>query len=205
MKKYLFLFFFTLHISLLAQNFMINGKFSKPFNEHYERAYILEAVFATNNNAYSVGVFLGIAKVNFNFDGYHWASSYSEESTKAIVGIITYIYPLYLTNLDVLQRIYLSFTWANIADQGVFQGGGYMFAGSGYAYPNSKNEKIWIISSGYKIPYKSVNFLLGLGYQHREYALTFRKYAGGTNSPTYHSIHQIEKSLQIDIALQYIF
>ncbi len=203
MKKYLFLFLFTLHISLLAQNFMINGKFSKPFNEHYERAYILEAVFATNNNAYSIGVFLGVAKVNFNFEKY-WASSYSEATTKYITGIITYIYPLYLTNLDVLQRIYLSFTWATIADYGVFPGGGYMFPGTGYVFPNSKNEKIWIISSGYKIPFKSVNFLLGLGYQHREYNLEFDEY-DNNNYVNTHIIHQIEKSLQIDIALQYIF
>ena len=205
MKKYLLLFLLSSLTSLSAQNFIINGKFSKPYNENYNKAYILEALVATNNNAYSIGAFLGLADLDFNNYGYDWAASYEDTGTKYIYGFITYIYPLNQSNLDFLRPIYLSLTWAQISDHGPFPGGGYMYSGTGYVYPNSRNENLWILSSGYKIHLGKINLLLGIGYQHREYDLEFDEYGGddGFYIDSY-SIPQVENSVQIDVALQFI-
>ena len=206
MKKYIVLIYLSLNISLSAQNFVIGGKFSISIHKNLDRISVIEGLVATNNNAYSIGFFLGLAKLDFNFDDYDWAASYEDTYTKYIVGLTTYIYPLNQTHLDFLRKIYLSFTWAQISDHGPIPGGGYMFWGTCYTYPGSSNENIWIISSGYKIRFKSVNILLGIGYQHREYDLSFDEYGGidGYFIERYY-VHQIEKFFQIDIGLQFVF
>jgi hypothetical protein len=202
MKKYFYMFLLSSFVSTTAQNIVINGKLSKPFNENYENAYTFEALLATSN-IFSVGILLGFADIHYNIEGYNWFYSTDNDMTKGIIGVVTYIYPLSQTNYNFLEPIYLSLSWSKISDSP--SAGGYMFAFKGYTYPNSQNENIWTFSSGYKINLEFVNLLLSVGYQYRGYDLEFREYEGGTIPPIYHSIHQIEKSVQIDVGLQYVF
>ncbi|MBU0473361.1 MAG: hypothetical protein KKF62_04295 [Bacteroidetes bacterium] len=202
MKKYLYLFYFGLFISISAQNFIINVKHTKSFEENFGSTNIIEVLFAPTPEVFNIGVFAGFVTLSFNFDGYKWVASYEDTNTRIISGLIAYIYPLKLIDYEPIQPIYLSLAMANVSKHGILPGGGYMYNPPGYVYPGSKNEKSWIISSGYKIPYKKVNFLLGFGYQFREYDLTFT-YIENDGSKRY-SIHQKEKFFLINIGLQII-
>jgi|GEM_PF-4027454 len=204
MKKYFYMFLLSSFLSTSAQNIVINGKFSKPFNENYENAYTLEALLVTSN-IFSVGILLGFAEIHYNIEGYNWFYSTDNYMTKGILGVATYIYPLSQTDLRFIKPIYLSLTWSKISDRSGSGSAGHVFDESGYLFPNSQNENIWTFSSGYKIDLEFVNLLLSIGYQYREYDLEFREYEGGTIPPIYHSIHQIEKSVQLDVGLQFVF
>ncbi len=205
MKKYIFLFFSISFISLSAQNFIVGGKFTNPFNENFKNFYAFETLISTNNNAYSIGAFFGSATIDFNINKYKWVYGVGNATNKNIYGFISYIYPLHKINSEFFNPLFLSFTWAHIDDYPssapAMPG---MSAESGYNYPNSLNDNIWIISFGYKIDIKFINLLLEIGYQHREYDLKFDEYDNNHNYIERYNIHQIEKSFQLDIALQYI-
>ncbi len=203
MKKYLYVFLLSSFLSISAQNIVLNGKFSKPFNKNYEKAYTLEALIATNNNVFSVGILFGFADIHFNTDGYNWVYSKHNDMTKGIIGVITYIYPLSQTNFNILKPIYLSLSWSGINDSG-YGGAGMVFYETGYIFPDSQSDNILTFSSGYKIDVKVINILFSVGYQYRKYDLRFDEYNEGNFRNTY-LIPQIEKSVQLDIGLQYVF
>jgi hypothetical protein len=207
MKKYLYLFWFSLFVSLSAQNFIINGKYTKSFEGRFESSHTLELLFAPIPDVINIGVFFGIASLSFDFDEYKWSDFYEETNTRAIGGFIAYISPLTKIDYEFLQPIYLSLAMAKVSDRGLLSGGGYMFTPPGYAYPSSKNEKNWIISSGYKISFSKDKFLFlfGIGYHYREYDLTFSEYGDENYSINHYSIHQIEKFFKFDIGLQFVF
>ncbi len=206
MKKHLILFFLILHISLSAQNFIIGGKFTSPFNENFKNFYAFETLISTNNNAYSIGAFFGSATIDFNINGYEWVHGVDDATKKNIYGFISYIYPLHQINNKIFNPLFLLFTWAHIDDYPssapAMPG---ISAESGCHYPNSRNDDIWIISLGYKINMKFINLLLGMDYQHREYDLKFDEYDNNHNYIKRYSVHQIEKSFQINVTLQYVF
>jgi len=203
MKKYFYMFLLSLFVSTSAQNIVINGKFSKPFNENYDNAYTLEALLATSN-IFSVGILLGFADLHYNIERYNWFYSTDNDMTKGILGVVTYIYPLSQTNNNFLGPIYISLTWAKISDRSGTGSADHVFDESGYMFPNSQNDNIWTFSSGYNIDAKILNILFSVGYQYRKYDLRFDDYEEGDYINT-HWIHQIEKSVQIDVGLQYVF
>jgi hypothetical protein len=200
MNKYLYFFFFFFYISLAAQNFVLNGKYSKSYNENYENSYTIEGLISFNK-LFDIGLFAGYSKLHFN--GYEWAQKGDNDMTKNIYGIVTYFYPLESVSDKFLQPIYISFLGAKIADYSSFGGGGFMFMGDGYTYPNTKNDYLLTFSCGYKIDLNIVNILFAIGYQHREYDLVFKEYDSYVIAR--YSIHKVENSVQVDIGLQFVF
>jgi len=201
MKKYLFLIFSICSISLSAQNFVLNAKYLNIYNENYDKSYMIEGLISFGNNMFDVGLFLGISELHFNT--YNWAQKSDKDMTKNIYGIITYLYPLKSVSNQFLQPIYISFSGTKIADYSSRVGGGFMFMGEGYTYPNTKKDYLFALSFGYKVDLNIVNILLSIGSQHRIYDLTFDEY--DSYFIARHTIHKTENSVKVDIGLQFVF
>ncbi len=149
---------------------------------------------------------MGLAKLSFTeFD------EPSNEYERVIFGVVSHYNPFGNFNNEYINPIFVGLRVAKISEYSIRDwgiGGSLWDDYPGIYDRRTKQDYLLNISLGYKFNFEKINFLLELGWHHREYNLSYQKNYYDENMyliREHIKIPKIENTVFIETGLQFVF